>query len=82
MAGGVIRMIVKFLRYLERDYLEESSSGYWLLLFVLCALTACVLLLLCWPLADPLGDGASSFSLVDIFFQTFSLFGYLPAPAH
>ena len=75
-------MIVKFLRYLERDYLEESSGGYWLLLFILCAVTACVLLLLCWPLVGPLGGDSSTFSLADIFFKTFSLFDYLPASAH
>ena len=87
-------MIAKFMAYLERNYLEESSRGYWIFLLALCVAIAGVLLLLSWPLEVALEpqllssesleniNAEERISLMDIFFKTFSAPEHSPASAH
>lgn len=63
-------MIAKFLAYLERDYLKESSCGYWIFLLALCMTITGMLLLLSLPLPAPGTEGP--ISLMDIFLKKFS----------
>lgn len=71
-------MIAKFLAYLERDYLKESSRGYWIFLLALCMTISGMLLLLNWPLVVP--GAEERISLIDTFLKTFSTSNEFSAP--